>query len=132
MGAMGLGHPLACPFFFVRAKTVFGARFGAFLVVGYYLDMDFLMFLPYEDFLMFISHRHCQIFLLYSNFSMFISLGIPYTVYTVENPKEKTGLRAPGPYIQTPMGSAHVARETPVPCVERPRNRRTVHMEKVK
>ena len=41
---MGLGHPLACPFFFVRAKTVFGARFGAFLVFGYYLDMDFLMF----------------------------------------------------------------------------------------
>ena len=33
--------------FFVRAKTVFGARFGAFLAFGYYLDRDFLMFFRY-------------------------------------------------------------------------------------
>ena len=44
MCPMGLGHPLACPFFFVCAKTDFGAHLGAFLAFGYYLDGDFLMF----------------------------------------------------------------------------------------
>ena len=39
-------------FLFVCAKTVFGARLGAFLAFGYYLDRDFLMFLD-KDFLMF-------------------------------------------------------------------------------
>ena len=40
----GFGASIGVNGFFVRAKTVFGARFGAFLAFGYYLDRDFLMF----------------------------------------------------------------------------------------
>ena len=43
----GFGASIGVNGFFVRAKTVFGARFGAFLAFGYYLDKDFLMFFRY-------------------------------------------------------------------------------------
>jgi hypothetical protein len=55
-----------------------------------YTSRDFLMFLIHREFLMFILHRDVQIFLLYSNFPMFISLGSPYILFNVENPKGKT------------------------------------------